>query len=77
MPSRKLRKHIAVRCQDGVAETLATLPQALNWLARNADRISITPRTKRLFAEADAEGSLRKLRAATRALEELVADLPG
>lgn len=76
MPSRQLRKHIVVRCQNGMNETLATLPQAMNWLARNADRISVTPRTKRLFAEADAEGSLRKMRAATRALEELVADLP-
>lgn len=70
-----LKRPVSVAGERGEHNLIRTVPEALAWIeAHRGDRACLT-RTRRALTDAAAEGSLRRIRSATRAFEEAVARL--
>ncbi len=68
----QLKRPIRVEMPDGKPALIKTVPEALRWIELHVGDDPAWTRTRRALSEASAEGSLRKIRAATRAFEEAV-----
>ncbi len=73
MRNDELKRRIELEMPNGQVETVRTVQDALRWIERHADKSDPNwTRAWRALSEAKSDGSLRKLRSATRAFEDTV-----